>query len=147
MGALAMGQGCLYTYSIMVSGCTIAASGGEAAMPQRRLHRRRRSPSALSLDDVRKSGQLAFFHAFGDNLVYLHGTVYSVPSQTESSDPEELIRQPDAYAVTAGAGIEFGWYHREGCECEFCRRSRSSDGEKSKPPSGVSSQDTPAPVS
>ena len=91
--------------------------------------RRRRSPSALSLDDVRKSGQLAFFHAFGDDLVYLHGTVYCVPSQAESRDPGELVRQPDAYPVTTVAGIEFGWHHLEGCDCDLCHHSRSSDKE------------------
>ena len=88
------------------------------------------SPSALSLDDVRKSGELATFHAFGDDLVYLHGTVYYVPSQAEGRDPEELVRQPDAYPVTTAAGIEFGWHHLEGCDCEFCHCSSSSDKEK-----------------
>ena len=101
----------------------------------------------LTLDDVRASGQLAFFHAFGDDLVYLRGTVYCVPSQAESCDPEELVRQPDAYPVTSVAGIEFGWHHLEGCDCELCRRPRFDSREKSETPSGESWRDTPASAS
>ena len=57
---------------------------------------------------MRASGQLAFFHAFGDDLAYLRGTVYCVPSLAESCNPEDLVRQSDTYPVTSVAGIEFG---------------------------------------
>jgi hypothetical protein len=80
---------------------------------------------SLSLDDVRQSGQLAFFRVFGENLIYLHGTVYSLPSTDDNQDVEQLVRHPDAYPVTSCTGIEFGWYHLEGCDCDLCRRSHS----------------------
>jgi hypothetical protein len=99
---------------------------------------RRRSTSPLTLDDVRESGQLAFLCSFGDNLVYLRGTVYSVPNQTDGHDVEELVRHPDSYPVTAGAGIDFGWYHVDGCSCEFCRPPSSEDGTTSDITSRIS---------
>lgn len=97
-----------------------------------------------TLDDVRESGQLAFFNARGDNLIYQDGSVYCVPSPTDGRDLAELVQDPRAYRVTARAGIEFGWYHLEGCECEFCRRVYCADEETTETTSERTWQLTPA---
>jgi hypothetical protein len=73
--------------------------------------------------------------------------MYSVPDPTDDRDVEELVRHPDAYPVTAAAGIDFGWYHVDGCNCEFCHPSSSKDGVTSDIASRISLQAAPTPLS
>jgi hypothetical protein len=94
----------------------------------------------LSLEDVRASGQPATFDAFGDSLVFLDGTVWSVP-RLGIPDLPHLAQQPDAYPVTVEVGIEFGWHHLEGCDCRFCRRCGSGASLRRDPSKAARSPD------
>jgi hypothetical protein len=76
----------------------------------------------LTLDEVRQASVPAVFRAFGDNLVYLGGTVYSLPAEPDPDALETNLALPGTYVVSEEVGIEFGWEHLHGCDCPFCRR-------------------------
>jgi hypothetical protein len=76
----------------------------------------------LTLDEVRQARVPAVFRDFGDNLVYIGGTVYSLPAESDPHDLETNLALPDTYVITNGVGIEFGWEHLHDCDCPLCRR-------------------------
>jgi hypothetical protein len=81
----------------------------------RAAHRR-----LLSFEEVAAASRPATFSAFGDNLVYVDGAVYSLPHSPGPSELEQPMTLPGAYVVTQTVGIEFGWQHLNGCTCDLC---------------------------
>lgn len=74
----------------------------------------------LSFEEVVAASQPATFSVFGDNLLYLEGTVYALPRSPEPSDLAQPMSLPGAYVVTQTVGIEFGWQHLNECTCHLC---------------------------
>lgn len=75
----------------------------------------------LTLDEVRTTSSPAVFRAFGDHLLFQNGLVYSVARESDLDQPDLVPSLPDAYVITNGVGIEYGWQHLEGCRCDLCR--------------------------
>jgi hypothetical protein len=87
---------------------------GISAQPGRKM---------LSFDEVMASDRPAVFREFGDSLLYVDGRVYILNGIDLLGDPEIAppVLDPE-YSVRA-VGIEVGWRHVEGCDCEYCTES------------------------
>ena len=75
----------------------------------------------LTLDEVRQASVPAVFRAFGDHLIYVGGTVYSLPAEPDPDDLATNLSLPGTYVVSEEVGIEFGWEHLHDCDCPLCR--------------------------
>jgi hypothetical protein len=74
----------------------------------------------LSLKDVIEAGRPAVYRRFGDELLFMDGTLYDVG---QSSSPTELALQTplhDPRFENETVGIEYGWRHALGCSCPLC---------------------------
>jgi hypothetical protein len=89
-----------------------------------------RSPTALSLPEVRECGLPALFLDFGEALLYLDGELFDVDERAAAlragSRPLPL---PEAI-LAKGVGIDYGWHHARRCACRFCSRGRRPDAKE-----------------
>jgi hypothetical protein len=69
----------------------------------------------LSIEEVRAAGLPAVYSAFGDHLAYFGGTIYALPREPDACELADLSGISGAYEVTHVVGIEYGWYHLDGC--------------------------------
>jgi hypothetical protein len=73
----------------------------------------------LSLQDVIEIGRPAVYRRFGDELLFMDGTLYDVGQAT----PAELELQApldDSGLEHEAVGIEYGWRHALDCSCPLC---------------------------
>ena len=83
------------------------------------LAKARRAPRRLSLADVGSVGLPAVYQQFGDQLIYMDGSIF------DAGDPG-LITEIVHSAGESGqvVGLEFGWQHAAGCACPLCSNDR-----------------------
>lgn len=79
-----------------------------------------RARRRLSLADVVNAGLPAVYQQYGEQLVYLDGTIF------DASDPRALTATPILVVDEAdkAVGLEFGWRHAGDCSCRFCSNDR-----------------------
>lgn len=74
----------------------------------------------LSFDEVVASRRTAVFQEFGDLLLYLGGTVFILRDADSRARPDVTPPVLDPSSLVHAVGIETGWRHAEGCDCDFC---------------------------
>ena len=82
----------------------------------------RRAPRRLSLADVVSVGLPAVYQQFGDQLIYMDGSIF------DASDPSliaEIVNVADE--SDRAVGLEFGWRHADGCSCLVCSNDRPEE--------------------
>jgi hypothetical protein len=78
----------------------------------------------LSLQEVREMRRAALFFDFGDALLYLDDALFDIRSrETGTLDGIRPLPLPHQ-VLEAGVGIEHGWRHVTGCDCECCAAAR-----------------------
>ena len=78
--------------------------------------RDRRGRKILTFEEVVASQRAAVFEDFGDSLLYLGGEVFIMRDAGPKTPPPVL----DLSRLTHAVGIETGWRHAAGCDCDFC---------------------------
>lgn len=74
----------------------------------------------LSFDEVVMSRRTAVFQEFGDLLLYLDGRVFVLRGVDPHAHPHVTPPVLDPSALMHAVGIETGWRHAEGCDCDLC---------------------------
>jgi hypothetical protein len=81
----------------------------------------------LSLEDVRASGQPAYFLDHGEHLLFLDGELYDLHADEGTAQPGSRPLPLPHSILESGVGIEFGWRHSPACACYYCNRQRPGD--------------------
>jgi hypothetical protein len=74
----------------------------------------------LSLKDVIESGRPAVYRRFGDELLFMGGTLYDVVQESRPTELELQTPLHDPSFENETVGIEYGWRHALGCSCPLC---------------------------
>lgn len=82
----------------------------------------------LSLVDVVSVGLPAVYQQFGEQLLYMDGTIFDA---SDPSVPAEILNVADE--SDEAVGLEFGWQHASDCSCHLCASERPA---KSAPATG-----------
>lgn len=77
----------------------------------------------LTFDEVVASRRPAVFQDFGDLLLYLRDTVYVLQDTDPHTQPQATPPALDPRAMGKAIGIETGWRHAAGCDCQVCGES------------------------
>jgi hypothetical protein len=103
-----------------------AAESGSPPQSTGGATRRRplRSPTPLSLPEVRESGLPALFLDFGEALLYLDGELFDLDERAAALRAGSRPLPLPAAILAKGVGIEYGWNHARQCACRFCSRGR-----------------------
>ena len=83
----------------------------------------RQGRKLLSFDEVVASQRPAVFSDFGDSLLYLRGEVFILRDLDLGAG--DAVEPPvlDAHLMLHAVGIETGWRHAEGCDCDVCSKA------------------------
>jgi hypothetical protein len=74
----------------------------------------------LSLKDVIETGRPAVYRRFGDELLFMDGTLYDVGQENRPTELDLQIPLHDPRFENETVGIEYGWRHALGCPCPLC---------------------------
>jgi len=74
----------------------------------------------LTFDEVVASRRAAVFREFGDLLLYLGDKVFILQDSDPHTHPDAAPPVIDPHSLVHAVGIETGWRHAEGCDCDFC---------------------------
>jgi hypothetical protein len=89
-----------------------------------------RSGVLLSLEDVRASGQPAFFLDHGEHLLFLDGELYDLRAEEGAVQPGSRPLPLPHNILESGVGIEFGWRHSPACACFYCNGQKPGDSDR-----------------
>jgi hypothetical protein len=74
----------------------------------------------FSFDEVRESGQPAYFFEYGEALVYHGGQIFDL-REWEGSLRTGVEPAPlPSVLLETPVGIEYGWCHAQACRCSCC---------------------------
>ena len=79
-----------------------------------------RARRRLSLVDVVSVGLPAVYQQFGEQLLYVDGTIFDA---SDPSLPSEILNVTDE--TDEAVGLEFGWQHAGDCSCHLCASERT----------------------
>lgn len=80
--------------------------------------------TSLSLAEVKRVGRAALFLDWGEKLLYREGEIFELhETLDERAMAYPPVRLPSAI-LEHGVGIEYGWRHLAGCDCEACTDHR-----------------------
>jgi hypothetical protein len=74
----------------------------------------------LSLKDVIDAGRPAIYRRFGDELLFMDGTLFDVGQSSAPTKVELQAPLHDPRFDSEAVGIEYGWRHALGCPCPLC---------------------------
>jgi hypothetical protein len=74
----------------------------------------------LTFEEVTASRRTALFQEFGDLLLYLDDTVFILQDEDSGADPGKTPAVLDLHSLAHAVGVEIGWRHAEGCDCDLC---------------------------
>jgi hypothetical protein len=82
-----------------------------------------RARRRLSLEEVINAGLPAVYQGFGEQLLYMDGTIY------DASDPSSLaeILLGVVCEPHRAVGLEFGWRHTGDCSCLLCSKPSADE--------------------
>jgi hypothetical protein len=93
----------------------------DARQVERVLSQTSRARRKLSLADVVSVGVPAVYQQFGEQLLYVDGTIFDA---SDPSLPSEILNVTDE--TDEAVGLEFGWQHAGDCSCHLCASERTA---------------------
>ncbi len=74
----------------------------------------------LTFEEVLAARRPAVFEDFGDSLLFLDGEVFILRDIEHKGDIGATPPVLDPRLLVHAVGIETGWRHAEGCDCQLC---------------------------